>query len=348
MTLWTYDGLCFNIQPMIKIPEVFTESLEFDDPAIANEIFGPANRNLEILSSSCDVRLSSKGATLNITASDDRACKNCCNLFLQLYSLGKKGVFLNANDLGRAYEILAADPGQDLSQVYRDAVFVQTPRKTVNARNLAQKQYLDALKNHELVFAVGPAGTGKTYLAMAMAISMLQKHRIKKIVLCRPAVEAGEKLGFLPGDLAEKVNPYLRPLYDALYDMTPQAKAASMIETGIIEIAPLAFMRGRTLNDAFIILDEAQNTTQEQMKMFLTRMGFGSRMVVTGDITQIDLPQPVGEARPRSGLIHALSILKNVKGLAVHTFSKNDVVRHPLVGAIVSAYDDADKNSAAR
>lgn len=319
------------------------EILEFDDPSLANELFGPRNINLDILAETSGVKITSKGASLLMEGGEAKARASLCNVFLQLYALVRQGVVIGQRDLARAYEMVNSDPGMNLGQVFKDAVFVQTPRKTVTARNMAQKKYLDALRNNELVIAVGPAGTGKTYLAVAMAISLWQQKRIKKIVLTRPAVEAGERLGFLPGDLAEKVNPYLRPLYDALYDMTPQPKVASMLESGIIEIAPLAFMRGRTLNDAFIILDEAQNTTQEQMKMFLTRMGFGSRMVVTGDVTQIDLPIQAGENRSRSGLIHALDILGGVPGLAVHRFSKADVVRHPLVGAIVSAYDVAEK-----
>lgn len=323
-----------------------TEVLEFDDPALANEVFGPRNANLDILAKASGAKITSKGSTLYLEASEPRDLEVLCNLFLQLYSLARHGSTLGPHDLERAFNMLVNDPGIDLHQIYREAVFVQTPRKAVTARNVAQKRYLEALKTHELVFATGPAGTGKTYLAVAMAISFFQQRRIKKIILTRPAVEAGERLGFLPGDLAEKVNPYLRPLYDALYDMMPQAKVASMIETGAIEIAPLAFMRGRTLNDSFIILDEAQNTTQEQMKMFLTRMGFGSRMVVTGDITQIDLPLMPGDTRARSGLIQALNILKPVKGLAIHSFTKDDVVRHPLVGAIVSAYDHAEKDQA--
>lgn len=321
-----------------------SEILEFDDPVLANDLFGAANANLEILADVSGCALSSCGSSLRIEHKDPQIRASLCNTLLQLYGLTRNGVIVGRQDLGRAYEMIKNDPGLNLGDVFRDAVFVQTPRKTVTARNVAQKHYLDTLRRNELVFAVGPAGTGKTYLAVAMAISMLQQHRIKKLVLTRPAVEAGERLGFLPGDLAEKVNPYLRPLYDALYDMTPQAKVATMLETGVIEIAPLAFMRGRTLNDAFIILDEAQNTTREQMKMFLTRMGFGSRMVVTGDVTQIDLPQFTGESR--SGLIHALDILRNVKGMAIHRFSKADVVRHPLVGSIVSAYDEAEKESA--
>lgn len=317
--------------------------LEFDDPAAANELFGPRNGNLDILSRASGVTITSRGASLRLEGGEESARTALCNLFLQLYGLIRKGTALSPQDLPNAYEMVKNDPGLNLGQVFKDAVFVQTPRKTVAARNVSQKLYLEALRANELVFAVGPAGTGKTYLAVAMAISMLQKQRIKKILLTRPAVEAGEKLGFLPGDLAEKINPYLRPLYDALYDMNTQAKVASMLEAGVIEIAPLAFMRGRTLNDSFIILDEAQNTTAEQMKMFLTRMGFGSRMVVTGDITQIDLPAQAGFQKPRSGLIQALEVLKNIPGMAVHRFGKADVVRHPLVGAIVNAYDNAEK-----
>lgn len=322
------------------------ETVEFDDPALANQLFGPHNAHLDLLAAASGAHIGNRGASIFIESPDPDVRQNLCNVFVQLYDLLRGGLALSQQDMTRAYEMLRADPGLNLGQVFRDAVFVNTPRKTVTARNVAQKTYLELLRRHELVFAVGPAGTGKTYLAVAMALSMFQQHRVKRIVLTRPAVEAGERLGFLPGDLADKVNPYLRPLYDALHDMMPQAKVASMLEVGSIEVAPLAFMRGRTLNDAFIILDEAQNTTQEQMKMFLTRMGFGSRMVVTGDTTQIDLPMQPGGARPRSGLIHALNVLHNVPGLAVHRFSKADVVRHPLVGAIVSAYDHAEKDGA--
>ena len=322
------------------------ETVEFDDPALANQLFGPHNAHLDLLAAASGARIGNRGASIFIESPDQDVRRSLCNVFVQLYDLLRGGLTLSQQDMTRAYDMLRADPGLNLGQVFRDAVFVNAPRKTVTARNVAQKTYLELLRRHELVFAVGPAGTGKTYLAVAMALSMFQQHRVKRIVLTRPAVEAGERLGFLPGDLAEKVNPYLRPLYDALHDMMPQPKVASMMEVGSIEVAPLAFMRGRTLNDAFIILDEAQNTTQEQMKMFLTRMGFGSRMVVTGDTTQIDLPMQPGGARPRSGLIRALGILHNVSGLAVHRFSKADVVRHPLVGAIVSAYDHAEKDGA--
>lgn len=325
--------------------EVHTNLLEFEDPVLANELFGPHNSNLDVLSQVSGISISTRGTKLYMTSEDDAAKSILANLVLQLYDLLKKGVPIKKNTLKTAWDMLSNDPGLNISQVFKDAIFVHTPQKTVTARNMAQKRYLDALQANELVFAVGPAGTGKTYLAVAMAIALLQKQKIKKIILTRPAVEAGERLGFLPGDLAEKINPYLRPLYDALYDMVSQPKVAAMLETGVIEIAPLAFMRGRTLNNAFIILDEAQNTTQEQMKMFLTRMGFGSRMVVTGDITQIDLPVQTGFQKPRSGLIHALEVLKNVPGMAIHQFGKADVVRHPLVGAIVNAYDKSEKNS---
>lgn len=320
-----------------------TETLEFDDPSLANQLFGPQNHHLDILAKKSGARINSRGTNLLIESDDPTIRQTLCHAFVQLYSLLRHGMVLGEADMTRAYDMLKEDQGLNLSQIFRDAVFVQTLRKTVTARNLAQKNYLELLRLKELVFSIGPAGTGKTYLAVAMALSMLQKHRVKRIILTRPAVEAGERLGFLPGDLAEKVNPYLRPLYDALYDMAPQAKVASMLESGIIEIAPLAFMRGRTLNDAFIILDEAQNTTHEQMKMFLTRLGFGSRMVVTGDATQIDLPLLPGANRPRSGLIHALDVLKDVPSLGIHKFTQADVVRHPIVGAIVSAYDKSEK-----
>lgn len=321
------------------------ERIDFDDPLLANQLFGPRNAHLDLLAAASGAQIGSRGASVFFSSPDHAVLQCLYRLFVQLYDILRNGISISQQDMSRAYAMLAADPGLNLRQVFQEAVFVNTPRKTVTARNVAQKQYLDILRRNEMVFAVGPAGTGKTYLAVAMAISMLQQHQVKRIVLTRPAVEAGERLGFLPGDLADKVNPYLRPLYDALHDMVPQPKVASMLEVGTIEVAPLAFMRGRTLNDAFIILDEAQNTTHEQMKMFLTRMGFGSRVVVTGDTSQIDLPVNPSSGRARSGLVHALAILDKIPGLAVHHFSKADVVRHPLVGAIVNAYDNAEKDS---
>ncbi len=317
-----------------------SEHVEFDEPSIANLLFGPHNVHLDLLAGASGARITSRGSSVLVQHDDPAVRQRLCNLFVQLYDLLRGGDSLSQQDITRAYRMLETDPGLQVAQVYRDAVFINTPGKTVTARNVAQKTYLEMLRRHEMVFAVGPAGTGKTYLAVAMALTMLTQHRVKRIILTRPAVEAGERLGFLPGDLAEKVNPYLRPLYDALFDMMPQPKVAGMMETGIIEVAPLAFMRGRTLNDAFIILDEAQNTTREQMKMFLTRLGFGSRAVITGDTSQIDLPaQNGGDPQSRSGLIHALHVLGGVSGIGFTHFSKEDVVRHPLVGAIVSAYD---------
>jgi phosphate starvation-inducible PhoH-like protein len=316
------------------------ETLEFDDPALAGQLFGPHNAHLTSLGKLSGAHLDSRGSSLLIYSADSDARNRLCNLFTQFYALLRQGYAVSQPDLLQGYVMLREDPTLELGNVYRDAVFLQSPRKSVTARNLAQKRYLHALRSSEMIFAVGPAGTGKTYLAVAMAIAMFLQNRVKRIVLTRPAVEAGERLGFLPGDLAEKVNPYLRPLYDALHDMLPQPKVASMLETGLIEVAPLAFMRGRTLNDAFIILDEAQNTTQEQMKMFLTRLGMNSRAVITGDITQIDLPVQAGQvARERSGLVRALHILVKVQGISFIHFTERDVVRHPLVSAVVSAYD---------
>jgi phosphate starvation-inducible PhoH-like protein len=320
------------------------ETVEFDNPSLANHLFGPHNANLDILAAVSGAHIGNRGASVFIESENSEVRRILCSVFIQLYDLLRNGTSLNQQDIVRSYEMLCADPSLNIAQIFRDAVFVRTARKTVTARNVAQKTYLELLRRYELVFAVGPAGTGKTYLAVAMALAMLQQRRVKRIVLTRPAVEAGERLGFLPGDLAEKVNPYLRPLYDALHDMAPRQKVSSLLEETAIEVAPLAFMRGRTLNDAFVILDEAQNTTQEQMKMFLTRMGLSTRMVVTGDITQIDLPAQPDSRRPRSGLVHALNILHGVPDLAIHRFSEGDIVRHPLVGAIANAYDSAEKN----
>lgn len=321
------------------------ERIDFDDPLLANQLFGPRNAHLDLLAAASGAQIGSRGASVFFSSPDHAVLQCLYRLFVQLYDMLRNGISISQQDMSRAYAMLAADPGLNLRQVFQEAVFVNTPRKTVTARNVAQKQYLDILRRNEMVFAVGPAGTGKTYLAVAMAISMLQQHQVKRIVLTRPAVEAGERLGFLPGDLADKVNPYLRPLYDALHDMVPQPKVASMLEVGTIEVAPLAFMRGRTLNDAFIILDEAQNTTHEQMKMFLTRMGLWIARGGHGRYLA-DRParQPVFRTA-RSGLVHALAILDKIPGLAVHHFSKADVVRHPLVGAIVNAYDNAEKDS---
>lgn len=241
---------------------------------------------------------------------------------------------LSAVEMARAARTLRAHPQMRLRALLDDVVLTTSSRRIVSPKGVTQQQYIQAIRSHDIVFGIGPAGTGKTYLAMAMAIRALQERQVKRIILARPAVEAGERLGFLPGDLAEKINPYLRPLYDALHDMMEPGRISALIERGTIEVAPLAFMRGRTLNDSFVVLDEAQNTTREQMKMFLTRLGFDSKTVITGDVTQIDLP---GGAH--SGLRHAEKVLSNIKGIEFVYFSHTDVVRHPLVQQIVQAYD---------
>lgn len=316
--------------------------LNFADAGYANELFGPRNTNLERLAQLTGLRLATRGNSLIIRGAGDKAAL-VQNLLAQLYGLLRSGTKLHPRDVEHAYAILARNPGSDLKAVFKDAVFASSTRKTIVAKTLGQRKYVEALRHHDMTIAVGPAGTGKTYLAVAVALSMLLSKQVKRIILSRPAVEAGERLGFLPGDLAEKINPYLRPLYDALYDMLDPERVTEMTANGIIEIAPLAFMRGRTLNDAFIILDEAQNTTVEQMKMFTTRLGFGSRAAITGDITQIDLPDMANGRQ--SGLVHALEVLKDVEGISIVHFHKEDVIRHPLVGRIVDAYDNSQKHS---
>jgi phosphate starvation-inducible PhoH-like protein len=242
--------------------------------------------------------------------------------------------------MARAARTLRAHPQMRLRALLDDVVLTTSSRRIVSPKGVTQQTYIQAIRSHDIVFGIGPAGTGKTYLAMAMAIRALQERQVKRIVLTRPAVEAGERLGFLPGDLAEKINPYLRPLYDALHDMMEPGRITALIERGTIEVAPLAFMRGRTLNDSFVVLDEAQNTTREQMKMFLTRLGFDSKTVITGDVTQVDLP---GGAY--SGLRHAEKVLSRINGIDFVYFSHTDVVRHPLVQQIVQAYDVHESGS---
>jgi phosphate starvation-inducible PhoH-like protein len=253
-----------------------------------------------------------------------------------LYGQLNAGRQVGSHEVREAVRMVSQQPDVDLENVTEDLLAGVGGRRRIVAKNLAQRRYIDLMRKQDLVVAVGPAGTGKTYLAMAVAIAALNRHEVSRVVLARPAVEAGEKLGYLPGTMAEKVNPYLRPLYDALGDMMDYDRSARLMERGVIEVAPLAFMRGRTLNDAFVILDEAQNTTSEQMKMFLTRLGFDSKAVVTGDVTQIDLPTD-----KRSGLVEALDVLQDVEGIGFMRFTEEDVVRHPLVQSIIRAYDRA-------
>jgi len=261
----------------------------------------------------------------------------------ELYAFSEQGGPIGPDDVRRAVEMLSKSGKASLKDLFSAPVFVARDRTGLYPKTVNQRAYVEAMKSHDVVFAIGPAGTGKTYLAMAAACADLVRGRCERIVLTRPAVEAGEKLGFLPGDLAEKINPYLRPLYDALYELFGPDKVATMVERGTVEVAPLAFMRGRTLNKAFVILDEAQNTTREQMKMFLTRLGFDSRAVITGDITQIDLPE--GQL---SGLRDARDVLSSIPGIAFAYFDDRDVVRHPLVKRIIGAYEEADAPSGAK
>jgi len=252
----------------------------------------------------------------------------------ELYGVVRSGGEVHTRDVRQAVRMITEAPDASVGEVYEDILSSVGGRRRIKAKNPNQRRYIEAMRNSDVVFAVGPAGTGKTYLAMAMAIAALNRHEVSRVVLTRPAVEAGEKLGFLPGSMAEKVNPYLRPLYDALNEMMPFEKSSRLMERGIIEVAPLAFMRGRTLNDSFVILDEAQNTTREQMKMLLTRLGFDSKAVITGDVTQIDLP-----TEKRSGLVDATSILEGIEGIEFLYFTDKDVVRHPLVQSIIVAYE---------
>ena len=296
-------------------------------------LFGSHDANLKHIESVLDVRLSTQGAQLIVEGGKADEAR-VATIFEQLQQLREAGYELTNGDVKTAADLIVENADLDLRDYFLKGGQKQAGRRRVNPKSVNQRRYLDAIEQHDIVFGIGPAGTGKTYLAMAQAVSYLLQKKVTRIILARPAVEAGEKLGFLPGDLQEKVNPYLRPLYDALYDMMETEKAQRLLERGTIEVAPIAFMRGRTLNDAFVILDEAQNTTSEQMKMFLTRLGFGSQAVVTGDITQIDLP--TGKA---SGLVEAMKIVRNIDGIAFIHFDEKDVVRHKLVQMIVRAYD---------
>jgi phosphate starvation-inducible PhoH-like protein len=302
-------------------------------------LYGARDANLKHVESLFKVAIRTQGDEL-IVNGDSGDEQRVVKLFEQLTGLIEDGYSLANGDVRTAAQLVSQDPSVNLRDYFarggpaQGSQAGQVTKRRVNPKSVNQRRYLDAIEKFDIVFGVGPAGTGKTYLAMAQAVQYLLSKKVSRVILARPAVEAGEKLGFLPGDLQEKVNPYLRPLYDALYDMMDTEKATRLVERGTIEVAPIAFMRGRTLNDAFVILDEAQNTTSEQMKMFLTRLGFGSKAVVTGDITQIDLPNPKA-----SGLVQALRIVKDVEGIGFIYFDDTDVVRHKLVQQIVKAYD---------
>ena len=310
--------------------------LTFSDIELARQLFGEQDGHLKRLADLLAIDVHARGNTVHLKG-NDLSVDLSRRVLEQLYGLLKEKYPIYPNDIDYALRILKENHSADLKKIFLDTVYITAKKRAITPRNQSQKAYIDAIRNYDIVLGIGPAGTGKTYLAMAMAVSALSKGTVSRIILTRPAVEAGESLGFLPGDLTDKVDPYLRPLYDALHDMMRFEKASGLIAQGIIEVAPLAFMRGRTLNDAFVILDEAQNTTSEQMKMFLTRIGFSSKAVITGDITQIDLP-----SEKPSGLIEAKAILQNIEGIRFVFFSKKDVVRHRLVQNIIEAYEDLE------
>jgi len=316
--------------------------LTFPEAGLARSLFGEHGLHLKLIEKELGIRIHSRGNTVKLEGDplDVALARRALN---ELYDLLKSGYPVYEQDVDYALRILASGEQIPVKDIFLDTVFMTSSKRVITPKSAMQKSYIESIRRQDIVFGIGPAGTGKTYLAMAMAVAALNAGQVNRIILTRPAVEAGEKLGFLPGDLAEKVNPYLRPLYDALHEMMDFEKSSRLISRGVIEVAPLAFMRGRTLNDSFVILDEAQNTTSEQMKMFLTRLGFSSKAVITGDITQTDLPE--GKV---SGLVEARGVLSGIGGIAFIHFSERDVVRHRLVREIIKAYDRLEQNRATR
>jgi len=321
--------------------ETTSAELEVDDGELLLRLTGPNGDYLRRVGEELELKLGQRGQSILLGGAPEAVAKGQ-QILAQLVEV-LEGRHMTGDEIVRAARTLAAHPEIRLRDLFDDVVLTTQSKRVVSPKGVAQQKYVSAIRACDVVFGIGPAGTGKTYLAMAMAVAALTERRVRRIILTRPAVEAGEKLGFLPGNLAEKVNPYLRPLYDALHDMMDDGKVAGLLDRGTIEVAPLAFMRGRTLNDAFVILDEAQNSTTDQMKMFLTRLGFGSQAVITGDITQVDLP-----GKQRSGLADAERLLAPVDGIAFCYFTDADVVRHPLVQRIVRAYDARDAARLAR
>ncbi len=311
-----------------------TETLHFENARVAQQLFNNEPRNLQSLEEQLGVKATARDGWIKLEGPAD-AVERAKQLFVSLESLLKAGSAVRNREFTHALNVVQNEGASTLKDLVSDRVMTHDRKPGVTAKTVGQKKYLDAIRKHDITFGVGPAGTGKTYLAVAMALAALRDGKVTRIILTRPAVEAGEALGFLPGDLYEKITPYLRPLHDALHDMLPAEEIQKHTERGTIEIAPLAYMRGRTLNNAFIILDEAQNSTAEQMLMFLTRLGHGSKAVITGDETQIDLPP-----HKSSGLLEAHRALKNTEGIAIIEFSKRDVVRHPLVQRIIAAYEE--------
>ena len=325
MTIVKGKDLSDRVVPPVRVEEIIDGEVDL------SWLFGLRDVNIRALKELSAVEVTARGNKV-VLEGPPAAVERIRHFLQQLLAMRRKGFLVHEDDVPYAARAFF-QRGQDLDKVFEEIVFVAPNKKHITPKNFNQKRYLHAIGRRDLVLGIGPAGTGKTFLAMAMAVSCLVKKKVSRFILTRPAVEAGERLGFLPGDLSEKIDPYLRPLYDALYQMMDTEKVRLLMERGTIEVAPLAFMRGRTLDDSFIILDEAQNTTSEQMKMFLTRMGFNSKAVVTGDITQIDLP-----SKQSSGLIEARSVLEEVKGVETIFFTEGDVVRHELVQRIIRAY----------
>ncbi len=313
--------------------KTFVVNLTIENEQSLPSLYGDLDKNLRLIENTYGVVLQARGNRIQIEG-EEKAVSKVEHLIIQLADMLVQGVIFQKDDVRDAIHAYSSNSSAALKDIFQKAIPVSSRKRPVSPKNETQRKYIEAIRQYDIVFGIGPAGTGKTYLAMATAVSALLRREVSRIILVRPAVEAGEKLGFLPGDLYEKINPYLRPLYDALYDMIETEKANKLVERGDIEIAPLAFMRGRTLNDSFIILDEAQNTTSEQMKMFLTRLGFNSKTVITGDITQIDLPSGRG-----SGLIEVQKILEGIEDIRFVYFTNKDVVRHKLVQQIIKAYE---------
>lgn len=313
-----------------------TRKVSFPSTELVGMLCGEQNAHLQLVKKRIGLSVHVRGNDITLQGGDWEI-ELAERTLRQLYDLLENDYPLYSNDVEFAVRILSADLSADLKKIFLDKVYISSNKSVITPKSINQKLYIDSIRRHDIVFGIGPAGTGKTYLAMAMAVASLSKKEVHRVVLARPAVEAGEHLGFLPGDLYEKVNPYLRPLYDVLHDMMEFEDASRLLQRGVVEVAPLAYMRGRTLNDSFVILDEAQNATSEQMKMFLTRLGFSSKAVITGDVTQIDLPQ--GKV---SGLIEAREILEGIEGIQFVIFTREDVVRHPLVQEIIDAYEKMD------
>jgi phosphate starvation-inducible protein PhoH and related proteins len=311
-----------------------SETLHFENARLAQQLFNNDPRNLQLLDTELSVKATARDGWIRLDG-PSQGVDRARELFQLLERAIQAGTAIRNRDFAYALHVVITEGAEALQSLFRERIQTSTRKAAINPKTLGQKRYIEAIQNHDLTLGVGPAGTGKTYLAMAMAVQTLKQERVSRIILTRPAVEAGEALGFLPGDLYEKIAPYLRPLHDALHDMLPVEEIQRHMERGTIEIAPLAYMRGRTLNGAFVILDEAQNATTAQMFMFLTRLGFGSKAVVTGDMTQIDLPP-----HRHSGLVEAHRVLQGVEGVALVEFTRRDVVRHPLVQRIIQAYEE--------